>query len=304
MKNQNRPRVVIGMPVYNGEKHIRETIDSILAQTFTDFRLLISDNASTDATGEICCEYAQQDDRVVYHRQSENLGFARNFNYVFQPDGALYFKWAAHDDLLKPDYLLQCYERLEQDSSLSMAHCAAVRIDDASNELGMYNNLKLNGARVRDRFWQLLWIIDIYEIYGLMRSDCVAKTNLAGTYVGSERTLLAKMLFQGDIAYMDAGLFSRRDHAGSQTAIQQTSDYTVIRQAQAPKSKIPSLLAPAIRFQKYLEAIAAIPMPLSERLACIRMLAEWGIRRGVEGATGATERYQHKMHAELWATNE
>jgi glycosyltransferase involved in cell wall biosynthesis len=305
--NTNRPHVFIGMPVYNGEKHICETIDSILAQTFTDFRLLISDNASTDATGDICREYAKQDDRILYHRQAENLGFARNFNYVFQPGDAPYFKWAAHDDLLKPDYLRRCIELLEQNSSLSMAHCPTLRIDEDSKEMGIYNNLRLNGARVRDRFWNILWICDIYEIYGVMRSDLITKTGLAGTYVGSERTLLAKMLFQGDVGYVEDKLFSRRDHVGSQTAMhleaRKHHDYKRILKAQAPKSKIPSLVAPAVRFQKYLEAIAAFPMPLSERIACVEQLIEWGLRRGVEGAMGGTERYRQKLYKEICAAD-
>ena len=88
------------MPVYNGAKFIRQTLDSILAQTFTDFELIISDNGSTDGTDTICSEYAQSDNRIRYYPNSVNRGAAWNYNRVFELARGIYFKWAAHDDLL------------------------------------------------------------------------------------------------------------------------------------------------------------------------------------------------------------
>ncbi len=93
------PRVSIGMPVYNGEKFIREALDSLLLQTFTDFELIISDNASTDGTEAICREYAEKDHRVRYVRQVENLGAIANFKFVLDEAVAEYFMWAAADDV-------------------------------------------------------------------------------------------------------------------------------------------------------------------------------------------------------------
>ena len=81
------PLVSIGIPVYNGEKYIRETLEYLLAQTFTDIEIIISDNASTDTTGEICEEFAAKDDRVRYYRASENFGAAWNHNTVFEKAG-------------------------------------------------------------------------------------------------------------------------------------------------------------------------------------------------------------------------
>jgi len=68
------PLLSFAIPIYNGEKDIRRLLDSLLAQDFSDFEIVISDNASTDRTGEICQEYASQDTRIRYHRQSENIG--------------------------------------------------------------------------------------------------------------------------------------------------------------------------------------------------------------------------------------
>ncbi len=92
------PKVSIGMPVYNGEPFIREALDSLLAQTFTDFDLIISDNASTDGTEAICQEYAAKDKRIRYIRQTENRGATANFQFVLDEAVGEYFMWAAADD--------------------------------------------------------------------------------------------------------------------------------------------------------------------------------------------------------------
>jgi glycosyltransferase involved in cell wall biosynthesis len=99
------PQVSIGMPVYNGEKYIRNALDSLLTQTFTDFELIISDNASTDNTQAISEEYVRRDPRVRYVRQQENKGAAVNFKFVLNSAQTDFFMWAAYDDLWAPDYL-------------------------------------------------------------------------------------------------------------------------------------------------------------------------------------------------------
>ena len=81
---RNNPRVSIGMPVYNGAKFIEAALDSLLAQTFEGFELIISDNASTDRTEVICRSYAARDNRIRYYRQEKNQGAIWNFNHVFE----------------------------------------------------------------------------------------------------------------------------------------------------------------------------------------------------------------------------
>ena len=79
----SEPRVSIGMPVYNGENYLAQALDSLLAQTFTDFEIVICGNASTDGTEALCREYAERDARIVYRRNESNVGAAANFNKVF-----------------------------------------------------------------------------------------------------------------------------------------------------------------------------------------------------------------------------
>lgn len=297
------PRIVIGIPVYNGGDLLAETIEAILNQTLPDFRLLISDNASTDQTEAICRHYARQDERIHYIRQPENLGMAPNFNFVCRPDGAPYFKWAAHDDLIHPDYLRRCIQRLDADPTLTLAHCPTRRIDEVGNELGLYHDLGLAGERVSERFWRVLWTINIYEIYSVMRSEAVARAKPAGSYFGSERNILADVLLQGNIAYLDEPLFARRDHAGALTAMHIESkgqdDFAQRQAIHAPKAKkMSSTQASALRFLAYGSSVLRLPMPLSERLACLRVLLDWGSKRALEGVTGAGEKYRQKLYAQ------
>jgi len=115
------PQVSIGMPVYNGEPFIQEALDSLLAQTFADFELIISDNASTDGTEAICREYAARDKRIRCVRQPENLGAAANFQFVLDEAVGEYFMWAAADDVWLPKFIETCMKLLKTDASAKMA---------------------------------------------------------------------------------------------------------------------------------------------------------------------------------------
>lgn len=108
------PKISIGMPVYNGEKTIREALDSLLTQTFTDFELIISDNASTDGTEAICREFVKKDPRIRYLRQPENRGGAANFWFLLDETQGEYFMWAACDDIRSQDFLEINYDFLRR----------------------------------------------------------------------------------------------------------------------------------------------------------------------------------------------
>jgi len=122
------PRVTVGLPVYNGERYLAEAIDSLLTQTFTDFELIICDNASTDRTEAIGREYAARDSRVRYCRNRVNIGLYPNFNLVRGMARGEFFKWLAHDDVCSPAYLERCVEALDAAPGASMAYTRATAI--------------------------------------------------------------------------------------------------------------------------------------------------------------------------------
>src|SRR3954467_10627446 len=130
------PRVSIGLPVYNGEKMIAGAVESLLAQTMTDFELVIVDNASTDGSQEICRALAARAPGVRYHRNDRNIGLAPNWNRAFElASAAPYFKWAAHDDIHAPTFLERCLEVLDRDPPVVLATSKTDYIDADGNKI-------------------------------------------------------------------------------------------------------------------------------------------------------------------------
>jgi len=121
--HKSEMRVSIGMPVYNGAAYIRRALDSLLAQTFAEFELIISDNASMDGTQKICEEYERADSRIRYIRQKKNIGPIRNFDFVLNQAEGEYFMWAAHDDLWERRFIELLIRELELKGELSVAQC-------------------------------------------------------------------------------------------------------------------------------------------------------------------------------------
>ena len=130
-----KPLVSIGLPVYNGASYLSEAIDSLLAQSFCDFEIVISDNASTDDTQSICEDYAKLDRRLRYYREEINRGPYWNFNHVFELSRGIYFKWAASDDICAPEFLQRCVDALQNDLSIVCCHAWTHKIDTQGNLL-------------------------------------------------------------------------------------------------------------------------------------------------------------------------
>ena len=124
------PRLSIGLPVYNGEKFIKESIDSLINQTFQNFEIIISDNSSTDATEQICKDYVTHDKRIKYYRQFENKGAPANFLKVLGLANGHFFMWAAADDKFENNHLENLIQALESDNKASVAMSSAKIIDD------------------------------------------------------------------------------------------------------------------------------------------------------------------------------
>jgi glycosyltransferase involved in cell wall biosynthesis len=214
------PRVVLGMPVFNGERFIGAALDSILAQDYEHFRLLILDNASTDGTREICREYASRDPRIQCRENPQNLGAAANFRRVFElAEGCEYFKWAACDDLLAPTYLTKAVEILDSDPEAVLCHSNTIHIDCDGRPREEYFDPVDGGSRaVHRRFHSVIWSLDrCFCIFGLMRWSALRMTGLIRRDMGSDRTCLAELSLHGSFRIMPEFLFFRRDNCGQRT---------------------------------------------------------------------------------------
>lgn len=199
------PQVSIGMPVYNGERFIREALNSLLTQTFADFELIISDNASTDGTEAICREYEIRDERIRYVRWSQNRGAIVNFKFVLNEAVGKYFMWAACDDIRSIDYLELNSNFLEQNPEYVASTCPT-RYEDGSFDPKRMGDGTLQGRRsVRISDFFGCWHAN-GRFYSLFRSD-VLKQNpyISHDYLGSDWAIVLDVILKGKTKRLDQG---------------------------------------------------------------------------------------------------
>jgi len=275
-----KPRVSIGMPVFNGEKYIEEALDSILSQTYQDFEVIISDNASSDQTPKICREYASRDSRIHYYRNEKNLGATINHNRVFNLSKGDYFKWASYDDVLAQDFLSKCVSVLDEDPSIVLCHSKTRIIGENGEIIGTYDyNLRINSQKPHERFYDLIslryksWPL----IFGLIRSNSLRKTSLFGNYIGSDRNLMAELSLLGRIYEIPEYLFYRRIHPQTYTE----RKYKTIKDKLNWWTQARGLPFPYVKIcLEYFKIIKLFPLARKERLLCYLQIIKWLFREG------------------------
>ena len=276
--NTSTPRVTIGLPVYNGQNYLAETMESLLAQTYTDFELVISDNASTDRTETICREYAVRDERIRYYRQEENVGASANYNRVFELARGVYFKWAAHDDLLAPTYLERCVAVLDSDPDVVLAYTQAKAIDDQGQVVKVYpGKHHFSAAAPRERFYE--FVLDphpVVAVFGLMRRDVLGRTRLIGKYAGSDRPLLSELSLLGKFYEVPEHLFFYRFHeeqswGGNKSPQAQQAWYDPRR---ADKITFPQWRL----LREHVRSIERSPVGLADRASCYLYMGYWMVK--------------------------
>lgn len=202
------PRVSVGLPVYNRERFVGQAIESILAQTFSDFELIICDNASTDRTGAICQAYAEKDARIRYYRNETNIGAAKNFNCAFRLSSGEYFKWIASDDICAPTFLERCVEVLDRDPGAVLAYPRAKCIDESGQIVKQYVHFiryKPLPADPVARFRRLVGGSEFEQnpgigpvyIFGVIRSSALRKTRLIGSHLDADVNLIVELALLG-----------------------------------------------------------------------------------------------------------
>ena len=217
------PTVSICMPVHNGENFIADAIDSIVAQTFPDFELIVTDNASTDRTEPIVRDFARRDGRIRYVRNEENIGAAANYNLGYELSRGRYVKWAAHDDTLSPNFLERTVAILDADPSVSIAFGRTQCIDADGREIPM------QGWAMREtlfdepqqRFFRTLkGSGSCFPIFGLFRTEQLARSSLhRKNYYGSDCALIAEMMILGKLRLDEDAVFYNRIHERQSMAL-------------------------------------------------------------------------------------
>lgn len=272
---QKKPLLSIGMPVYNAEEHIGEAIDSILVQTFTNYELIICDNASTDKTQEICQNYVKKDDRIQYHQNTNNLGASKNYNRVFELAAGKYFKWAAHDDIMAPKFLESCIHTLDQNPDVVVCYPSTKLIDESGYQFGTYrDDLNLHWAQAHKRFRKFFNTQGLcHPVFGVIRNETLKRTALIGNYPASDRVLIGELALYGQFIELPEYLFLRRIHPKISTVAN-----TNVNQIAAwfdPKKTDKIVFSRWRRLREYITAIIRAPLNWSERVLCFAQLSKY-----------------------------
>lgn len=268
------PRVSIGLPVFNGEVFLSETLNSLLSQTFDDFEVIICDNASTDRTGEICRDYARRDSRIRYYRNDINLGASRNFNRTFSLSRGVYFKWAAHDDLCAPDFLKRCVEVLDHDPGIVLCYTQVGTIDFEGKPLpNPEAPLRATSFGVTERFGDVLQAHMCFEIFGLIRKFALGRTQLMGKYAHADGVLLGWLSLLGRFYEVPECLFYSRRHA-SQAGSRMASRYMWTEWFD-PQMKGRIVMPYWQMYFAYLNAIHKAPVGIWNRWRCYGLMIRW-----------------------------
>ncbi len=230
----SKPRLSIGVPVYNGADYIAEALTSHLEQDFGDFEIVVSDNCSDDGTADIVNEFVASDARVQYSRNDENIGGPANFNRLFRLTSGELFRWAAADDRIEPGYLSNVIAMMDADPAIVIGHSQSLLIDPQSQPMlemdqgwlggdGYMEAIRLSPPSGDERFHsehphdRIDAVINNnhrnFYIFGIMRRAMMMQTKLHGPFYGGDRTLLVEMAMRGTFKKYDAPLFASRSHA-------------------------------------------------------------------------------------------
>jgi glycosyltransferase involved in cell wall biosynthesis len=286
------PRLTVGLPVFNGERYISQAIEALLGQSFEDFELIISDNASTDGTAGICQRYAGQDSRIRYFRQAQNLGLAPNHNFVaYRARGEL-FKWAASDDLYARDLLERCVAVLDENPRIVLAHAWTARIDGSGTLTAtMKYTLTTSSRRAPERFRSLLFDSGGDDDYGVMRLDVLRKTAMKESYHHADHAIVAELGLYGAFYQVPAWLYFRRDHEdrAERACPSVRSRCANMEPRRANRWRHPVARLYGEYVWAYVRAIHRAPLSPADKRECYRHLGQWLASRARQGGTRAAD---------------
>jgi glycosyltransferase involved in cell wall biosynthesis len=278
------PKLTVGLPVYNGQNYLAESLDALLGQTYSDFELIISDNASTDGTLDICYDYERRDPRVRVFRQRENIGLAGNHNFLVDQARGELFKWASHDDVYAPDLLGRCVDALDEFPDAVLSHSWTARIDGSGAVTRKVEySLKTSSVHAPERFRSVLFDVQGDDDGGVIRTEVLRRVAKKNSYHHADHTIIAELALHGRFHQVKDWLYFRRDHADR---AERACSTVRSRCANMDPRRANRLRHPVVRLYgeyvwAYVDGVRRAPLQTSERRECYRYLAEWLGRRAV-----------------------
>jgi len=271
-----KPFVSIGLPVYNGEDYLEEALESIAAQTYRNYEVIISDNASTDRTADICESYAARDPRIRYVRNPVNIGGDRNYYRCVELSRGQYFLGAAHDDRFHPEYLERVLAVLEADPEVVFGHSRAHQINGAGDVVGTYEGRPFTeSSRPSERLRDAIDARPVIACLGMIRSSVLRQMPPLVPYPASDAYWQAELALHGKLVEIPEVLFYRRVHPNSG---QRIPIHERIRWSDPKKAgtvTFPAWRRPA----EYARSVMRAPLPLRERMSCFAEIARYLLQR-------------------------
>lgn len=293
----SNPRVSIGVPVYNGQKYLRFTLDSLIAQTYRDLEIIVTDNCSTDSTPQIVQDYADRDSRVRYIRNEKNVGPARNYKVSVDDARGEYFRWNPADDVSAPTFVEKCVEVLDADKAVVLAYPRTSVIDTTGTVVGQYEyEIDFDVPGPADRLWNMVTVDHkqhgAHEMYGLIRTADLRTTPCMRTHVRGDSVLLARLVLLGRFRRINEYLFLNRDHTDrsskylARTAVRagsRLSKYVGCGPLPSAEWWDPTLkgkiVFPEWRvLREYIRAVQESPLQDDQKKECYHMLRRFAVK--------------------------
>lgn len=272
------PRVSIGLPVYNGENFLEDAIRSVLAQTYEDLELIVSDNASTDRSAEIVRDFAAGDARVRYFRNDRNLGAAPNYNRAWAESTGSLFKWLSHDDRIMPTYVAATVAALDAAPDAVLCNTVVDYIDEHGTIFNTYDSgLALaSGADPADRFAAMvLRSHACIDFFGMARREAMLGSLLHSSFHGADRAFLAQMALRGPLLQLPEHLVQMREHKHRYT--RNNSDAKARRLWHDSSAKRSAPMPTLYLYRQYLRLVQQEQLSPLDRRRSLGVLARWWV---------------------------
>jgi glycosyltransferase involved in cell wall biosynthesis len=266
------PVVSIGVPVYNGARHLAQALNALLGQTFSNFEIIISDNASTDDTQAICEQFANADQRIRYLRQPRNIGAPRNWSFIVHEARGQYFKWASANDYCCERFVEKCLEALQNDPRVVLSFGRTCLVEEQTGVTTEYDeDLEALDDRPSDRFRRICRSLRLNNAQsGLIRLDVLRKTGLDRPYQGGDIVLMAELALRGCFKRVPEVVLFRRIGTTSLSAQLSAAELRYFIDPNAGAE------AHSVGWRRHMDQFGAIlhaPIAMTERLACLRTAA-------------------------------
>lgn len=297
MENKVSPKVSIGMPVYNGAEFLSSSIESILNQTFSDFELIISDNASTDATEEICRNFARHDNRIRYFRNEENIGASDNYNAVYFHASTPYFKWTSCSDLCHPQFIEKCVDVLDEYPDVVLCYPEIKMFNETIEDAELFeDDLHLMMDSACERYAEFNSRATLNNVMnGVLRTSSLRNTAMIKPFFSSDTALMAELVMRGKFYQVKDTYYYRRMDEKTATALKDDKD--VLKHYFPDMNKL-MLFQNWKLYYEHFSAIRRAPVSGKEK-QCIRRvfyrMLRWHRKQLLDDVGLAFKKYAHKI---------